>query len=107
MNMVVHSVMWNSKSKYWKKLTRLASVRPLMEGCVLVGIEKYGTLEMTVKDGKATVVHTYAPPDIILSHRTATQMLFGPLNPACMAKLPALLASWLPLPLSWNGQDRV
>lgn len=83
------------------------SVKALPEGTASVGIEGWGTLEMTVKDGKAYARHTDAPAQLTLPHRTATQMLFGPLNPGCMAQLPALLSAWLPLPLSWNGQDRV
>lgn len=83
------------------------SVKTLPEGTASVGIEGWGTLEMTIKDGKATARRTDAPAQVTLPHRTATQMLFGPLNPGCMAQLPALLSAWLPLPLSWNGQDRV
>jgi len=97
---------------HWEKVVEALmnlnlQVRPLMEGAVRLGIEGFGTLEIAVKNQKATAKRTDEQPEITLPHRTATQMMFGPLNPGCMAQLPALLASWLPLPLSWNGQDRV
>lgn len=86
-----------------------ASMRPLPDGTARIGITGYGTLELTVRAGRAHASRSSAPADLTLDSRAATQLLFGPLPPAALAQLSAspLLSAWLPLPLSWNGQDRV
>jgi len=85
------------------------SLRPMPDGITHLGIKGYGTLEISIERGKAHAARSDAPADITLDHRAATQLLFGPLLPASLLRLPesSPLASWLPLPLSWNGQDRV
>ena len=86
-----------------------ASLRPLPEGTARIAIEGWGTLELTVSGGRGYAVRSHSPADLSLDARAATQLLFGPLLPASLLHLPesSPLASWLPLPLSWNGQDRV
>ena len=86
-----------------------ASMRPLPDGTARIGITGFGTLELTVRAGRAHASRSSAPAELTLDPRAATQLLFGPLPPAALAQLSAspLLSAWLPLPLSWNGQDRV
>ena len=86
-----------------------ASLRPLPDGTARIAIKGWGTLELSVSSGKSSAAKTDAPADVSLDPRAAGQLLFGPLLPASLMRLPAgsALASWLPLPLSWNGQDRV
>ena len=38
---------------------------------------------------------------------SAHRYLFGPYSPSYTAEASYLAEAWLPLPLSWNGQDRV
>lgn len=85
------------------------SLRPMPDGRARLGIQDFGTLEITVEHGRGCVIKTDRPAEISLDHRAATQLLFGPIAPASLLRLaPASpLAAWLPLPLSWNGQDRV
>lgn len=99
---------------HWDRVTEalldLACLkRKLPEGTATVAVKGWGTLEMTVKDQKASVRRTDAPAEITLDHRSATQFLFGPIIPSALACIPqdSLLNAWLPLPLSLNGQDRV
>jgi len=85
------------------------SLRPMPDGHASIGIQGFGTLDITVDNGKGCVRKTDRQPDITLDSRAATQLLFGPVSPASLLRLPqeSPLAAWLPLPLSWNGQDRV
>ena len=96
---------------HWDRVTAAlfdlaCTLRPMADGEAKLGIEGWGTLSIAVKDQKAQVVRTEEAADFVLDHRTATQMLFGPLQPAAFPAGSAL-AAWLPLPLGWNGQDRV
>lgn len=86
-----------------------AGLRPLPDGCARIGVEGWGTLEIRVERGQGTAARSSEKPDLSLTAREATQLLFGPLSPASLIRLPAdsPAASWFPLPLSWNGQDRV
>lgn len=86
-----------------------ASLRPLPDGTACIGIKGWGTLELTVSGGRGHAARSSAPADLTFDPRAASQLLFGPLLPSSLMRLPqgCALASWLPLPLSWNGQDRV
>ena len=95
----------------WDRVTQAlfdlaCSMRPMPDGTATIGIRDWGNLKITVKDQKAAVERTEEPAELTVDHRTATQMLFGPLQPV-IYPAGSVLASWLPLPLGWNGQDRV
>ena len=92
-------------------LTLKAAVLPIPDGRLLLGVADYGTLEM-VKEGDTVCVNRCEDAaDITLDKLTATRFLFGPLPPQLVAELPTekgcLITAWFPLPMSWNGQDRV
>ena len=92
-------------------LSLKASMTPLVPGTVSLGIEGSGTLVMEADGNDARVYRSDAPADDTYDALTAARMLFGMMPPDLCAPLSEntarLLASWLPLPFSWNGQDRV
>ncbi len=84
-----------------------ASYADLPSGAWVLEIEDYGRIKLTV-DGKDTgCCLTEEEPDVVLDKLTATGLLFGPLPAETMAPVPQVVRTWLPLPLSWNLQDRV
>ena len=87
------------------------SLTPLEHGTVTLGIDGWGTLVMDVTDGGARAYRSEETPDDVLSPLTAARLLFGMMPPVLVAPLSSanrrLLSAWLPLPFSWNGQDRV
>lgn len=81
-----------------------AQMAPLPDGEFRLGIEDWGTLTLKVQAGIPYAQRTADAPELTLDRLAAARFLFGPMklpvaNPAAQA--------WLPLPLSWNGQDRV
>ncbi len=92
-------------------LSLKASQTPLIPGSLSLGIAGFGTLVMEVSDDGARAYRSDAPADDAIDALTAARMLFGMMPPTLCAPLSEntarLLASWLPLPFSWNGQDRV
>ena len=92
-------------------LSLKASMTPLVPGSVSLGIADFGTLVMEADGGSARAYRSDAPADDTLDALTAARMLFGMMPPDLCAPLSEntarLLSSWLPLPFSWNGQDRV
>lgn len=88
-----------------------ARLNPLPPGMVRIGIDDYDTLELKVDNNKGTCQKTLEKPDVQVDRKTATRLLFGPMPPGSIIELSGksseLLTSWLPLPLSWMGQDRV
>ncbi len=92
-------------------LSLKASMTPLVPGSVSLGIEGFGTLIMKADGKNARAYRGDAPADDTLDALTAARMLFGMMPPDLCAPLSEdttrLLSSWLPLPFSWNGQDRV
>lgn len=84
-----------------------ASCCPLPEGEFILAIEGYGTVRIFVEKGKTGCERTDKEPHLTLDRMQAARFLFGPLAPEYTAKTDDLPAGWLPLPLSWNGQDRV
>jgi len=79
----------------------------LPRGELLVGVEGYGTLRLFVTEQEVGCERTQLPAEVVLSPLEAARYLFGPLPPEMTAPANALARAWLPLPLSWNGQDRV
>ena len=91
-------------------LLALRCQKPCVPGSAVISIEGYGALEMTVHpDGTSKVCRTDAPAQVTLSPMQAGQCLMGPFGPEAAPdqEWPAILSAWLPLPMSWNGQDRV
>ena len=92
-------------------LSLKASMTPLVPGSVSLGIADFGTLVMEADGDSARTYRCDTPADDTLDALTAARMLFGMTPPDLCAPLSAnaarLLSSWLPLPFSWNGQDRV
>ncbi len=87
-------------------------MRALAKGECIVDIPDEARFILRVKDGAFSCEETALPADLTLDHLTATRLMFGPLPPEAVlpglgGKNSAMLASLLPLPLSWNGQDRV
>ncbi len=100
----------------WAELTqaflRLKNrMAPLPTGEFTLGIEGYGAIRMSVSGKGVFCERTDAPPELTLDRLASTRFLFGPQPPYTVAKVPSYVSlqlnAWLPLPLSWNGQDRV
>lgn len=77
----------------------------LTRGELILEIADYGTLRIFVEDGGLGCEKTDRAPQLRLTALEASRFLFGPLTPDYVAEAPDM--NWLPLPLSWNGQDRV
>lgn len=87
-------------------------MRALTDGECVVDIPDEVRFILRVKGGAFSCDETALPADLTLDHLTATRFLFGPLPPEAVlpglsGKRGAMLSALLPLPLSWNGQDRV
>lgn len=87
-------------------------MRALTDGECVVDIPDEVRFILRVKGGAFSCDETALPADLTLDHLTATRLLFGPLPPEAVlpdlgGKSGAMLSALLPLPLSWNGQDRV
>ena len=101
----------------WARITNAlcrvkSRMRPLIDGEYVVDIPDEARFVLRVKSGAACCEETALPADLTLDHLSATRLLFGPLPPEAVlpglsGKSGAMLSSLLPLPLSWNGQDRV
>lgn len=107
---------WESPSMFrifrWDMLTDAlmklaAQTRGLPEGRLSLGIEGWGTLCMSVKDSVPSAEKTEEAPECRLSALEAEQWLFGSLPGACPIPGNRPETAWFPLPLTWNGQDRV
>ena len=84
-----------------------AGLCDMPEGEWVLGIENYGSVCLFVKGGVAGAEKTNAAPDLTLPAAAASRLLYGPLPPYIICAVPAFVRAWLPLPLSWNSQDRV
>lgn len=88
-----------------------ARLHHLPSGRAVIGIDDYGSITLQVDGSDGSCRLSDDAPDLQVDRLTATRLLFGPMPPAAVVELPdaaaLLLGSWLPLPLSWNGQDRV
>ena len=84
---------------------------PLICGRAILGIDGFGTLVMEVTPDGARAYRSEETASDMLSPLTAVRLLFGMMPSALTAPLSEtnrqLLSAWLPLPFSWNGQDRV
>jgi len=92
-------------------LSLKSAMTPLVPGTVSIGIGGFGTLVMEVTEGEVRAYRGEDSPACTVDALTVTRMLFGMMPPDLCAPLSEqtrrLLSAWLPLPFSWNGQDRV
>ena len=84
-----------------------ASYCKMPQGELYIGITDYGTIRLYVNEKGAGCEKTDHTPDITLDGLSAARYIFGPYPPICTADTSYLVQAWFPLPLSWNGQDRV
>ncbi len=85
------------------------AVRPLLPGEVVLRCAEQ-TFRLRVDGTGAGAAPSAAPPSLSLDAPTLTRLLFGPLPPAAVVRLPAaagVLAAWCPLPLALPVQDQV
>lgn len=87
------------------------SIDGLCDGSLILGINGYGNLEISVKNGISSCLKTNGVAEIELTSNTAKQLIFGPASPALICEIPAckinLFSSWFPLPLAWIKQDGI
>lgn len=74
------------------------------DGELVIGIENYGNLLLSAENNNVSCVKTEQNPDISLSGLEATRLIFGTYPEQSVADFSH---PFLPLPLSWNSQDRV
>lgn len=79
----------------------------LPDGELMLEIKDYGTIRIFVNGNAVGCERTDKQPQLTLDRLQAARFLFGPLSPEYTAKVDNIPAGWFPLPLSWNGQDRV
>ncbi|MBR2376901.1 MAG: GNAT family N-acetyltransferase [Clostridia bacterium] len=96
----------------WEKVVNAfmklkASYIDMPKGEINIEIRGYGTIKVYVNNNEVGCVSTKDKPDITLDNLTASRYIFGPYSPIYTNKVTALAQSWFPLPLSWNGQDRI
>ena len=100
-----HVFQWDA---FLRPLMKLAlESRGLPEGSLAVEIQGWGTVQLRVKGKEAFAEKTALPAAISLTPLEATHWFLGDvpaLQPISAARPEA---AWFPLPLSWNGQDRV
>lgn len=83
-----------------------ASYLELTKDELVLQIEDYGAVRIFVDENGAGCEKTDRAPRLSLTGLEAARFLFGPLAPEDVVA-QALDVNWFPLPLSWNGQDRV
>lgn len=84
-----------------------AEMIELSEADFTVEIETYGKLRI-VSDKNGVRCEDYEDEcDIKLCRNAASRFLFGPMPAECTADVNVKMGNLLPLPLSWNLQDRV
>ena len=84
-----------------------ASYQPLQAGELVLNIQDYGTMRIFVNQEGVGCEKSQQKPQLTLTQLEASRFIFGPLDPGYVAKANETAESWFPLPLSWNGQDRV
>ena len=97
---------------HWEKVVgaflRLkATYSQLPYGELTIEIKEYGTIRLFVNEQGVGCEKTTKQADVTLNKLQAARYLFGILPPECTGETNALAKAWLPLPLSWNLQDRV
>jgi predicted acetyltransferase len=83
-------------------------ITPLPDGRIVIGIRDYGNLCISVNNGTTQCEITQESAALSLERADAARMLFGPLSPSLVMKLPKdalILDRWCPLPLYVSIQD--
>jgi predicted acetyltransferase len=83
-----------------------ANIHPLTDADFTIDIEDYGKLRIISDDDGTRCVDYDGECDITLSRNNASRLLFGPLPDYAVADISEKTGNLLPLPLSWNLQDR-
>lgn len=84
------------KSKYVK----------MVNGEFVLKIEDYGKIKLFVHGDNVGCVRVDEKESLTLSRFDAQRFLFGPFPPISAGNADGVVSAWLPLPLSWNLQDR-
>ena len=79
----------------------------LPHGELVIEIENYGALRIYVNESGIGCERTDKTPYITLDRLSASRYIFGLNAPIYSGKANAFVQAWFPLPLGWNGQDRV
>ena len=88
-------------------LMKIKDRSTMLEGEEVIEIEDYGRLRFYNKGGECGCEVCNAPARLKLDRLSATRVLFGHLPPFEVMKGSPVLASWLPLPLTWDTLDYV
>ena len=107
-----YSIRFPSRFKIinWQKVVNAfmklkAEYDTLPDGELVLGIEGYGNIRLFVENANAGCEKTDREAEVILSAAKATQLLFGPVNPAIVGDTPVFARALFPLPLSWDTLD--
>jgi hypothetical protein len=79
----------------------------MQSGEIFLEIAGRSRLRLYVNEYGAGCERTDRVPDLILDELSATRYIFGPYPPIYTSTAPTIAQSWFPLPMSWNGQDRI
>lgn len=88
-------------------LMRIKEKDTMLKGEAIMEIDGYGALRFYCGDGECGCERCDAKAALTLDRLSATRVLFGHLPPYEIKAKSPLLASWLPLPLSWDTLDFV
>jgi hypothetical protein len=84
---------------------RLKDPCEMLDGEAVLGIEGYGNLLFTKNGDVATCKLTNRTADVTLDRAEATRAIFGHVPSLKLNRECPILASWFPLPLSWDTLD--
>ena len=88
-------------------LMRIKNPAMMIDGEVVVEILDYGKIKLFKKGDACGCELCGEDTDIVFDNLTAIRILLGHTPPIEIAETSPLLASWLPLPLSWDMLDTV
>ena len=84
-----------------------ASYCELPKGEICIEIENRGRFRLFLEKDCVGCERTRKQADVTLDELSAMRYLFGPFSAIYTEKSSGIAGAWLPLPLSWNNQDRV
>ncbi|MBR5309377.1 MAG: GNAT family N-acetyltransferase [Clostridia bacterium] len=102
-----HFKIMNYKKVIGALLKLKADMCPLTEADFTINILTYGKLRIVCDSDGARCEDYEGECDITLDRNGASRFLFGPLPAYAVADTSVKMGNILPLPLSWNLQDRV
>jgi hypothetical protein len=88
-------------------LMKIKDGTTMLEGEAVIEIEGYGKLRFYNLRGVRGCEISDREASITLDKLSATRVIFGHLPPFEIMEKSPLLASWLPLPISWDTLDYV